>query len=268
MLQIQLSNMSQSSNGSSGSQNYNKHIFDIVRETMFTSDNINRWTRFLEDDPNTTIVKSKKKFPNKAVIPKEEATSAALDTWIPRARDKLLWIMYVICNGSDEFDRNRDKLFKAETDFKYGSVEKVRTKLSELKAEKIKVQDLEAEIVSAKIMSIDTLRSLAIVYGKSIIFKNDCVYYDMPFGDKYYIIEKSDQTITLHLGDVSNEVEKIKETYFYINPHKKIRGISSYTAKDLQEIANKLSIERSKDGKQLNKQQLYTNIITKVIKLT
>jgi len=267
MLQIQLSNMLLSSNSNTKNRKNNDNIFDSVQKTMFTNDNINRWTRFLQEPSNTTIVKSKKNFPKKTVIPKEEVISAS-DTWIPRINDKLLWTMYVICNGREEFDRNRDKLFKAETEFKYGSVEKVRTKLSELKAEKIKIQELEAEIVSAKIMSIDTLRALAIVYEKSIIFKNDCVYYDMPFGDKYYIIEKSDQTITLHLGEVSNEVEKIKKTYFYVNPRKKIRGISNYTAKDVREIANKLSIETSKDGKQLNKQQLYTNIITKVTKLT
>lgn len=259
--------MSRSSNSSSGSQKNNKHIFDSVYQNMLTMENINRWTRFLEEHPNTTIVKSRKKYPKKTFIPKEDAMCSS-ETWVPRTRDKLLWTMYVICNGKGEFDKNHDKLFKAETDFKYGSVEKVRTKLSQLKSEKIKVQELEAEIVSAKNMSINTLRALAIVYEKSIIFKNDCVYYDMPFGDKYYIIEKKDQNITLHLGDVSNEVEKIKETYFYVDPHKKIKGISSYTAKDLREIANKLSIETSKDGKQLNKQQLYTNIITKVTKLT
>lgn len=267
-MQIQLSNMSRSSNSSSGSQKNNKHIFDSVSQNMLTVENINRWTRFLEEHPNTKIVKSKKRSPKKTVIPKEDVLSSISDTWIPRTRDKLLWTMYVICNGKGEFDKNRDKLFKAETDFKYGSVEKIRTKLSQLKAEKIKIQELEAEIVSAKNMSIDTLRALAIVYEKSIIFKNDCIYYDMQFGDKYYIIEKNDQTITLHLGDVSNEVERIKETYFYVDPRKKIRGISSYTAKDLRDIANKLSIETSKDGKQLNKQQLYTNIITKVTKLT
>ena len=259
--------MSLSSNSSTKSRKNHDNIFDSVRETMFTNDNMNRWTRFLHDHPNTKIVKSKKKFPKKTVIPKEEVLLAA-DTWIPRTRDKLLWTMYVICNGRGEFDKNRDKLFKAETDFKYGSVEKVRTKLSQLKAEKIKVQELEAEIVSAKNMSIDTLRALAIVYEKSIIFKNDCIYYDMPYGDKYYIIEKVEHNITLHLGDVNTEVEKIKQNNFYIDPHKKIKGISSYTAKDLRDIANKLLIETSQDGKQLNKQQLYANIITKVTKLT
>ncbi len=259
--------MSRTSNSSSESYKGKNYIFDSVRETMLTSENINRWTRFLDEHPNTKIVKSKKKCPKKTLIPKKDLLSAS-ETWIPRTRDKLLWTMYVICNGKGEFDKNRDKLFKAETDFKYSSVEKVRTKLTELKAQKIKVQELEAEIVSAKIMSIDTLRALAIVYEKSIIFKNDCIYYDMPFGEKYYIIEKSDHDITLHLGDVSNEVKKIKEYSFYIDPHKKIKGISSYTAKDLREIANKLSIDITQDGKQLNKQQLYTNIITKVTKLT
>ena len=90
----------------------------------------------------------------------------------------------------------------------------------------------------------------------------------MPYGDKYYIVEKIEHNITLHLGDVNTEVEKIKQNNFYIDPHKKIKGISSYTAKDLRDIANKLLIETSQDGKQLNKQQLYANIITKVTKLT
>ena len=65
MLQIQLSNMLLSSNSNRKNRKNNDNIFDSVQKTMFTNDNINRWTRFLQEPSNTTIVKSKKKFPNK-----------------------------------------------------------------------------------------------------------------------------------------------------------------------------------------------------------
>ena len=258
--------MSVSSNSSSGSRYNHQHIFENINEHMFNSENLHRWTRFITETPVNTNIKRKHKERSRKTTPTKQAPTNNI--WRPRSRDKLFWSMYVICNGVGEFERNKDKLFKAETDFKYGSVSKVRDVKSDLKANKIKVQELEAEITSAKIMTIETMRALAIAYKKSIIFKNECIYYDMPFGDKYYIVEKCGNDIVVHLGGVDDEVSKIKETNFYIDPHKKIKGISAYSARDLKDIANKLLIPISVDGKQLNKQQLYANIITKITKLT
>ncbi len=258
--------MSVSSRSSSGSRNNNKHIFDEINEHMFSSENLNRWTRFLTEE--AVVQRPTRKVRSRHSTPPKNADIQTTNIWRPRSRDKLFWSLYVICNGPEGFDRVRDRLFKAETDFKYSSVEKTRTRLSALKAEKVKVQELEAEIVSAKTMTIETLRALAIVYQKSIIFKNEQVYYDMPFGDTYYILEKNNNDIALHLGDVSAYVEKIKSECFYVDPHKKIKGISAYTVKDLRDMANKLLVDTNVAGKQLNKQQLYANINTKLTKLT
>ena len=256
--------MSVSSRSSSRSRSDYKHIFDELREHMFSSENINRWTRNLTDDQ--VIAKPVRKIKKKtSTQPKKRDET---DIWRARSRDKLLWTFYVICNGRGEFDKQRDRMFKMETDFKYGSVERVRANLTALKAAKVKVQELEAEIVSAKTMSLETMRALSIAYKKSIIFKHDCVYHDMPYGDEYFLIEKNGDDVALHLGDVSEKVSNIKQECFYVDPFKKIKGISAYTVKDLREIAGKLSISLTTDDKPLNKQQLYANIITKITKLT
>ena len=231
---------------------------------MFSSENMNRWTRNINED--VVVSKPARKVKKRTITPPKRRDET--DVWRARTRDKLLWTFYVICNGRGEFDKQRDRMFKAETDFKYGSVERVRENLTALKAAKVKVQELEAEIVSAKTMSLETMRALSIAYKKSIVFKHDCVYHDMPYGDSYFLIEKNGDDIALHLGDVSEKVDKIKQECFYVDPFKKIKGISSYTVKDLREIAGKLSISLTADGKPLNKQQLYANIITKITKLT
>ena len=71
-------------------------------------------------------------------------------------------------------------------------------------------------------------------------------------------------------GAVALIEPSINGVWFYVlhKTYKKIKGISSYTVKDLREIAGKLSISLTADGKPLNKQQLYANIITKITKLT
>ena len=60
----------------------------------------------------------------------------------------------------------------------------------------------------------------------------------------------------------------IKESKYYIQPSKPIKAMSSYTAKEVQDIAKKLSIEViDESGKAYNKTMLYGLIQSKLGKL-
>jgi len=240
-----------------------EHIFSDIQEHMLIGSNITKWTRLIDDTkPNI-----RKKIQKKKIISKDNSSN--INSWIPYQRDKLFWCLYVTVKGQGCFEQARDKLFQEENNFKYGSVDVLRSKAKEIKAAKISLQDIEAEIVSAKYISLKALHALAIAYEKSIIYKHDRIYYDFSYGTSYTIIERQSDKTVLYLGDVSKEVEKIKDELYYIDHTKKIKGISAYSAAEVREIAHKLTIStKDEKGKAYNKQELYSAITTKLTKLT
>ena len=163
----------------------------------------------------------------------------------------------------------RDALhYLHENETKYSSVQKLRDNKDKLKAAKIKVQETECDLVGAKPISLTVLHALAITYSLSFIVVNDDIYYDFSYGTKSFIIDITKGNTKLLLGDQSDKVTSIKESKYYIQPSKPIKAMSSYTAKEVQDIAKKLSIEViDESGKAYNKTMLYGLIQSKLGKL-
>lgn len=200
----------------------------------------------------------------------ENVLSKAPMHHVVRERDKLFWSLYIIVCGLDSYYDARDKLFTSENEFKYASIPKLREKKHILKSVKLKPQDVESELISNKPISINGLQALAIAYEKSIIFIHDRIYYDFPYGDTYFFLEKKNNEIILHLNEQSPNIANIKKELYHINhTSKSIKGVSSYTVKELQEIAFKLNITTDSDsGKPLTKPHLYNKIVIIIEKLT
>ena len=244
-----------------------EHIFQKMNEHMLDSNNIARWSRFIdiENGPLQSEIKSKKKtrLSKSPTVPEKRE-----ETFIPKTRDKLFWCFYVALNGFGEFMKVKDKLFVHENDTKYGAVQKLRDNKDKLKAAKIKVQETECDLVGSKPINLSVLHALAIAYSLSFIVINEDIYYDFSYGDKIFIIDITKGNTKLLLGDQTDKVTSIKESKYYVVPSKPIKGISSYTAKEVQEIATKLSVELNDgSGKLHNKTVLYGLIQSKLGKL-
>jgi len=236
----------------------NEFMFSSLREHMLTNENIVKWTSGIKPIGRNVPIKT-------TVTPKLPPS----DIFISYMKDKLFWCFFVINEGLGAFERIKDKSFSHECDFKYNSIAILRNKVSGIKTHKLKLIDIEGELVGTKPISLMTVCALAMAYNKSILYKKDRIYYDFPFGEKYYLIEATETNTRLHLGDVADVINKTKATCFLINPSKKIKSISSYTLKDLQDIALKLEVPTIDDNtKSYKKSELYSLIVTKIEKLT
>ncbi len=243
-----------------------EHIFQSMNEHMLDSNNIARWCRFIDTDDETKSSVIRKKGIRVSNSP--PAPEKRDESFIPKTRDKLFWCFYVALNGLGEFMKVRDKIFVHENETKYSSVQKLRDNKDKLKAAKIKVQETECDLVGAKPISLTVLHALAITYSLSFIVVNDDIYYDFSYGTKSFIIDITKGNTKLLLGDQNDKVASIKESKYYIQPSKPIKAMSSYTAKEVQDIAKKLSIEvNDESGKAYNKTMLYGLIQSKLGKL-
>jgi hypothetical protein len=235
-------------------------MIDLLLKYMLTDENIQDWV-FSKDD---TIQNKKIHVP----LPKKNENHVSFFHVPKYMNDTLFWCFYVIINGCDSISQEHFNSFKIENEFKYATVEKLREKSSALKSVKLKLQEIESELVTVKKINYSILQALAIAYDKSILVKCQDTYYDFPYGNEYHIIEKNTNHYFLHLKNIENVVETIKDTCYYINPKKTIKGIGSYSAPELQDIASKLKLNTLKDGKQLTKSNLYAIIVEKLNKIT
>ena len=234
---------------------------------MLTQSNLDKWIIPFED---ISVNVPKAYICQEPVCPKLTPVHSEIHH-TSSMRDKLFWCFYIIVEGVDQYEIAKEKIFKYENEFKYKSVYKIKEKSAELKKLKLKSSELESDLVTTKVISVSVLRALAIAYNKSIIYMNDRIYYDFCYGDAdYFLIEKKNSDIFLHTGDVKDKINIIKETLLCIdnNKSKLINSVSFYTAKDLHNIADRLNIKNTLEGKPLTKALLYNEIVIKIGKLT
>ena len=237
-----------------------EHIFANMKEYMFTSENILRFTQstVLDTPPKSTHQKQKIIKPNLPV-----------SIYYPHQKDELFWCFFIAFKGMNDYEINKNHSFTYEKEFKIASVEKLREKKDLLKPVKIKKNHVEDELVNKKKISLTTLQALCIIYEMSIIYVWGKKFCDFRYGDiPTCMIITDDYGKKIGLKENINEtdIKNIREKYWYVeNPLKPLRCISSYTIKELHQICEKLELKIIDiSGKKLNKKTLYENIGQKI----
>ena len=242
----------------SQTNNHREHTFDKLREYMFYEDNICKWTRFME------IIEKKQK----KTIKKTRFTPKKADIFSPRQKDKLFWCFYIMVNGMEKYHLAQNNIFSVEKDFKFATIELFRKRKADMKAHKMKIIDVEDNLINGRVINVKTLQALCFIYEKSVVYKHDNMYYDFPYGSTYMLLEESDKGVIMNMDTDQKTIDTIKENKYYIDINKPIRGISAYNITDILNISTKLGIKiKDNTGKSKTKKTLYEEIVVMIGKL-
>lgn len=237
---------------------------------MLTPTNIYKYSQESSHENNEIISKEHKKVKTekKEQIDKKNKTTEKkeLQPFSPSEKDKLFWCFYIFLYGFEEYEISKNSSFVTEKNFKIKTVEKISTIKDKLKEMKLKLNEIQDELVNQQIISIKGLQALCMMYEINIMIVKERTLYEIIVNEKpvNVIVIKDNKTI---IQDDLNE-EKLthyRNNYWKIdNIAKPLNAFSSYSLGELQDICKKLEIPIVNDGKKIQKKDLYQCILSKL----
>lgn len=193
----------------------------------------------------------------------------------PKEKDQLFWCFYISLYDIEKYQDNRAKVFTIENDFKIHTVEKLRNIKDQLKTHKIRLNPVEDELVNSKKITTASIPALCLLYKKNIVIVRSRIYYLFCYDqdnseynlDNYNTIFNLDDRYYIDYELTNDKFKSIIETYYRVdNLDKPLKAPSSYTLKELQDIATKLAICLvGENDKNRTKNVLYELILEKMI---
>lgn len=221
----------------------------LLEHFMFTAENVQ-----YKDTSRESVGK-------KQIKRNKLRTTSTLYT--PKQRDPLFWCFYIALEGTSHYDQVKKRCFALEKEFKIAAVEKLRERAGELKAHKLKRNEIEDALVNRPKIDLAAFRALCLLYGVSFIYTREAVYYEFAYGtggSNVVVIEKGRPS--LYTGDDAEQyAANIRKGRWHIeDPSKPIRVVSAYTLSELRDFCDRLNLEH--DG--MKKAQLYQQIREKI----
>jgi hypothetical protein len=175
--------------------------------------------------------------------------------------DPFFWIIYKIVEGDYMYETNCN--FKTEKDYKIKCIEQLRLIKPKLKIYKLRLNEIENQLLNNKKINIEAFIALAILFNLNIfyIWSNKFFELNLNTDNTIYIINNINDTIIIE--NSTNKLNFYKETFFNVeNINKPLKSISSYIKNDLLLIAQKLNIENM--NSKMSKKDLYEKILTRM----
>ena len=280
-----------------------KYMF--TEKNMITSSSFEKKNNVIKKEPTTSTAapqessSSLKKLllrqKSVAAIIKEELMPEVIikklkEEIVPRHKDKLFWCFYILYKGEHEYQQHMADNFITEKNFKIETAEKLKTMKDKFKQAKLRISEIEDELMNKPQITLKGLQALCLFYGVSLIYE-----FNQKYSEYLYNVEDEDaiEIITLKTkerGNTSiseyalklfesskddgtedkekrkNYIKNIKENYWHIeNADKPLKVPSAYTIKELQEIGEKLHLSlKTELGKNKTKAVLYEDILSKL----
>lgn len=197
--------------------------------------------------------------------------------------DKLFWCFYKLYYNVKDTDLEYLNIFSTEKEFKLSVIEKIKQNKDLLKKYKIQKSTVETEITNDKIISLNSFKTLCILYNLNIIvlkdnntytrFTNNTLESCIDNLDNYHVIKlnyrnsstfNSNFEINMNI-DKSEIVNALTKFYYVKDLEKPLKSFSSYKLNEIIDIANKLEIQLNRDdGKKKTKIELYSDCLKKI----
>ncbi len=175
--------------------------------------------------------------------------------YLPCQKDTLFWCFYNVYNKN--FMGNNS--FTIEKEFKINFVEIARKNKDTIKINKLKLNDIEDDLVNNDKITKKTLLLLSIYYELNFIIIENYIFYKIIGNiedNSINIIVLDKDKYKLYIGNETYNYTAI-EAYKIDKP---IKAISGYKVDELRDLAQKLDI----DIKNKNKNLIYQDIIHKI----
>lgn len=191
--------------------------------------------------------------------------------FIPSQEDKLFWIFYVMLKGFDDYNLyHYTSRFSEEKKIKFEYVEKIRKNKALIKSHKIqKIQECESDLINESQISLKTFHVLCIIENLTFTYFTKNSYYEFlstKNNSHEHVLHKINDYYSYEINK-EDLIPLYKEHRFKIeNYDKPLKSISSFTSKELCEIANFFKLEIIVNRKKKTKQELY-NELTEIITL-
>ena len=237
-------------------------LFEDMHQYMFSTDNM---SRFVCNDNSSH-------GSNKAIkthLANKQMNKQHVDTiYYPRQHDSLFWCFYIVLFGFEAYEFGRNNTFKTEKDFKINSVELLRANKDKIKAFKLKLADVENELVNEQKISLTGLSALCLIYNVTIFSVFDSTYYEFinegPSPKSGIIVMSENNKYGVRQENIEQYMVNVRASRWLItNPNKPIKAIGSYTLSELKDISEKLKLPTiDPSGKKKNKTELYQAIVS------
>ena len=214
---------------------------------------------------------------------------------LKHTNDKLFWCFYILCYGYDAYNLCSSGKFATEKQIKIETVEKISKDphlKEQFKSMKIKISDIETDLVNNSIISSIGLIALCITNKIALVYFSGRIYsiigltsnnketdeadenttnttINHSIATLPYIEHTADNNYMVYLqGDTYIDLRTLDEHYYLVeNIQKPLKPASAYTSSELIDMCKKMNLdvlskEPTKNGKpkQLTKPELYLNI--------
>jgi len=162
------------------------------------------------------------------------------------ATDSLLWLTYVMLYGTEKYE-TIENLYTESNRFKFELIETLRTCKPVLKANKIRISEIEETLVHKPFIHLETLRAIAVCKGVSVCIVQDRKYFHCDNGNSgAFILEKIKGKYVLYLAPMElleKYLNFIRQNYWLMESiSAPIRPISAYKLNDLVDISTRLGL--------------------------
>jgi hypothetical protein len=267
-----------------------ENIYDNLKEYMFYPDVIkrnmsefsivkhsttNEIKKHISSEKNIStkekhsFATSKNKSVEAAAAAATTAATAAVESpfFIPREKDKFFWGFYIFVHGEYEYKIAQNNWFSIEKQWKMDTMKKLDTIKTQLKDLKIKVPDIEDELINCERLSLKGLQVFCILYEVNVLYVAGRKYCEFLYNNdkdaKTFVIENDG----IYRNTDDAYLKKIRDTYWKMeNVNKPLKGASAYSLQEMQDICVKMEIELvdSVSKKKKTMKVLYQELLAKM----
>jgi hypothetical protein len=151
--------------------------------------------------------------------------------------------------------------FTFKKNIKIRLIEKLRKNKKKLKEKKIKLANIENNLLYDNELTLETFISLITLKGYNMIFINEKLFYEL-YNDtdkKTVYISQEKGKYGIFIDQPYPECSELKKTKMVVeNINKPLMAISSYKADEIRDLCKKFDIDIMKTGKKYKtKKELY-----------